>query len=86
MGVRPSGVPNFPQPVHALVLVALGMPILDNLDLKAVAEEAVVHKRAEFLFTTVPLRVGGGAGSPLNPIATFKNFLVNCYQSDCYQN
>ena len=71
LDVRPSGVPNFPQPVHALVLVALGMPILDNLDLKAVAEEAVVHERAEFLFTTAPLRVGGGTGSPLNPIATF---------------
>ena len=71
LDVRPSGVPNFPQPVHALVLVALGMPILDNLDLKAVAEEAYLHERVEFLFTTAPLRVNGGTGSPLNPIATF---------------
>ncbi len=71
LDVRPSGVPNFPQPVHALVLVALGMPILDNLDLKRVAEEAYLHERVEFLFTTAPLRVGGGTGSPLNPIATF---------------
>ena len=71
LDVRPSGVPNFPQPVHALVLVALGMPILDNLDLKRVAEEAYLHERVEFLFTTAPLRVVGGTGSPLNPIATF---------------
>tara|TARA_X000001036_G_scaffold65104_1_gene55766 strand:+ start:53 stop:1036 length:984 start_codon:yes stop_codon:yes gene_type:complete len=71
LDVRPSGVSDFPQPVHALVLVALGMPILDNLDLGAVAEQADLHNRAEFLFTTAPLRVGGGTGSPLNPIATF---------------
>lgn len=71
LDVKPSGVENFPQPVHALVLVALGMPIFDNLDLEAVAEEAVQHGRPEFLLTTAPLRVGGGTGSPLNPIATF---------------
>lgn len=71
LDVRPSGVVNFPQPVHALVLVALGMPILDNLDLEAVAAEAERHDRPEFLFSTAPLRVEGGTGSPLNPIATF---------------
>jgi kynurenine formamidase len=71
LDVRPSGVINFPQPVHALVLVSLGMPIFDNLDLEAVAEQAIIHNRSEFLFTTAPLRVGGGTGSPLNPIATF---------------
>jgi kynurenine formamidase len=71
LDVKPSYVENFPQPVHALVLVALGMPIFDNLDLEAVAEEAVRHGRPEFLLTTAPLRVEGGTGSPLNPIATF---------------
>jgi len=71
LDVKPSGVTNFPQPVHALVLVALGMPIFDNLDLEAVAEQAIIHNRPEFLFSTAPLRVGGGTGSPLNPIATF---------------
>jgi len=49
----------------------LGMPIFDNLDLEAVSEEAQRQGRAEFLFTTAPLRVNGGTGSPLNPIATF---------------
>ena len=55
----------------SLVLVALGMPIFDNLDLEAVAEQAQQQGRTEFLFTTAPLRVTGGTGSPLNPIATF---------------
>ncbi|MDD9888806.1 MAG: cyclase family protein [Gammaproteobacteria bacterium] len=71
LDVKPSGVTDFDSPVHALVLVALGMPIFDNLDLEAVAEEAIRHDRPAFLFTTAPLRVEGGTGSPLNPIATF---------------
>jgi kynurenine formamidase len=71
LDVKPSLVEGYDSPVHALVLVALGMPIFDNLDLEAVAEEAQRQGRAEFLFTTAPLRVNGGTGSPLNPIATF---------------
>ena len=71
LDVKPSLVEGYDSPVHALILVALGMPIFDNLDLEAVAAEAVREGRVEFLFTTAPLRVNGGTGSPLNPIATF---------------
>jgi kynurenine formamidase len=71
LDVKPSQVEGYDSPVHALVLVALGMPIFDNLDLEAVSEQAQQQGRAEFLFTTAPLRVIGGTGSPLNPIATF---------------
>ena len=38
--VMPSGVDGLANPLHELVIVGLGMPILDNLDLDAVAEEA----------------------------------------------
>jgi kynurenine formamidase len=62
---------DFISPTHALFLVAMGTPIFDNLDLEAVAKEAARQNRWEFLLTTAPLRVGGGTGSPLNPIATF---------------
>ncbi len=58
-------------PVHLLVLVALGMPILDNMDLEAVSRATAEHGRWEFLWTASPLRVRTGTGSPLNPIATF---------------
>ena len=71
LDVQPPGMTNFNSPTHALFLVALGTPIFDNLDLEAVAKAAADHNRWEFLFTTAPLRVGGGTGSPLNPIATF---------------
>ena len=68
--VFPSGVEGETHPVHLLVLYALGMPILDNLDLEAVSEAAAARNRWEFLFSAAPIRITRGTGSPLNPIAT----------------
>ena len=59
------------QPIHQLVLIAMGMPIFDNLDLEAVSAEANKRKRWEFHLSAAPLAVTGGTGSPFNPIATF---------------
>ncbi len=69
--VLPSGIDGVAMPIHQLVLVALGMPIFDNLDLEALAEEAARLQRWEFLFVAAPLAVDGATGSPLNPIAMF---------------
>jgi kynurenine formamidase len=69
--VMPSGVEGVNQPIHQLVLIAIGMPIFDNCDLEAVSAEAERQRRWEFLVTAAPLAVGGGTGSPLNPVATF---------------
>ncbi|MEZ5488722.1 MAG: cyclase family protein [Gammaproteobacteria bacterium] len=69
--VMPSGVEGLINPLHALVLVGLGMPLLDNLDLDALAAAARQRNRWEFLFVGAPLRVEGGTGSPLNPLAIF---------------
>ncbi len=69
--VNPSGIEGEPFPLHLLALYAMGMPILDNLDLERLAAEAAKQKRWEFLFTAAPLRIVGGTASPLNPIATF---------------
>jgi len=69
--VMPSGVEGLANPLHELVLVGLGMPILDNLDLEAVARQAAQRNRSTFLFVGAPLRVIGGTGSPLNPLAVF---------------
>lgn len=71
LDVYPSGVEGVGAPVHMLVLVALGMPILDTMDFEAVANAAAERQRWEFLLTAAPLRVPTGTGSPLNPIATF---------------
>ena len=67
----PSGLEVSQSPIHFLVLYGLGMPILDNLDLEELSAEAIQRNRYEFLFVAAPLRVDGGTGSPLNPIATF---------------
>jgi kynurenine formamidase len=69
--VHPSGVDQIAEPIHALVLVAMGMPIFDNLDLEAVSKEAARRNRWEFLVTASPAAVPRATGSVLNPIATF---------------
>ena len=67
----PSGVEGNFLPIHQLTIVALGVRLFDNLDLEALAEEAARQNRWEFMLTAAPIPVEGGAGSPLNPIATF---------------
>jgi kynurenine formamidase len=69
--VLPSGVDGVAQPVHQLLLVAMGMPLFDNVDLDAVAEAAAKRNRWEFLLTAAPLAVDSATGSPLNPLAIF---------------
>ncbi|WP_394375278.1 cyclase family protein [Stutzerimonas frequens] len=70
--VIPSGVEELVVPLHALALVGLGMPMLDNLDLDAASRQARdFDNRWTFLFVAAPLRVEGGTGSPLNPLAVF---------------
>jgi kynurenine formamidase len=69
--VMPSGIDGVVQPIHTLVLVAMGMPIFDNCDLELISKEARRRQRWEFLVTASPLAVPGATGSALNPIATF---------------
>lgn len=46
--VRPTGVEGMRGPIHTLVLVALGVPILDNCDLEELSVAANQRKRWEF--------------------------------------
>jgi len=69
--VRPTGVEGMRGPVHTLVLVTLGVPILDNCDLEALGNAAQQRKRWEFLLTAAPLAAPGATGSALNPMAVF---------------
>ena len=69
--VMPSGVEGVEMPIHQLMLNTLGVWILDNADFEELSKEAEKRERWEFLLTISPLRVVGGTGSPLNPIATF---------------
>ncbi|MEZ5366826.1 MAG: cyclase family protein [Bryobacterales bacterium] len=69
--VAPSGVEGVRQPIHQLMLVAMGTPIFDNCDLEALAAECRKRNRWDFLLTAAPIPVGEGTGSPINPTAVF---------------
>ena len=69
--VLPSGVEGVTMPVHQVLVVAMGVPILDNCDLEALSQKTSALSRWAFLLTAAPLAVEGGTGSPINPIATF---------------
>ena len=56
-------------PMHVLALTAMGVHLLDYLHLRALAGACEEAGRWEFLFVAAPLRIRGGTGSPLNPIA-----------------
>jgi kynurenine formamidase len=58
-------------PIHVLALTAMGVHLLDYLHLRELAAVSEEAGRWEFLFVAAPLRIAGGTGSPLNPIAVF---------------
>lgn len=50
---------------------AMGLWLLDNLDLEALGATAEEFGRGSFLLSLQPLRLEGATGSPLNPVALF---------------
>ena len=67
----PSAAEGIDFPVHVLAINAMGLHLLDWLqfdDLVAVCEEL---GRWSFFCVIAPLRLRGGTGSPVNPIAIF---------------
>ena len=65
----PSSTEGVDFPIHVLAINAMGVHLLDYLqfeDLRGACERA---GRWEFLLVAAPLRIVGGTGSPLNPIA-----------------
>ena len=66
-----SAIPGWPLPLHQCCLVGMGVHLLDNLALAELASACASRNRWAFLFTAAPLRIQGGTGSPINPIALF---------------
>ena len=56
--------------VHASIF-SYGVALLDNALLEPLAEACAEEGRYEFMLTFAPLKVEGGTGSPVNPIALF---------------
>ena len=69
--VLPALEHQWPMPVHICLLVGMGVHLLDNLRLDLLASACASRGRWEFLLTIAPLQIGGGTGSPVNPIAIF---------------
>ncbi|MFD7626718.1 cyclase family protein [Streptomyces sp. NPDC059851] len=65
----PSPVAGVAFPVHVLTMHALGMHLLDYLDLEELAHLCAELGRWHFLCTVAPLRLPAATGSPVNPIA-----------------
>jgi kynurenine formamidase len=66
-----GGGHGFDLPVHLVGLVAMGLWLLDNCDFMELAATCAELGRWEFLFSVLPLRLRGGTGSPVNPVALF---------------
>ena len=63
------GVPNWPFPVHQIGIAGMGLHLVDNMALGELSEACDEAGRWAFLFTLGVLRVPGGTGCPVNPIA-----------------
>lgn len=69
--VRPAPTPGVTSPIHVLAITAMGIPLLDNLDLEELSAACKAEGRYRFMFTVAPLSVPRGTGGPVNPIAVF---------------
>ena len=67
--VIPFEDPTTPLPVHLLCIRDMGLTLGEMFDLEALAADCAADGVWEFLFTAPPLKVSGGVGSPLNPLA-----------------
>ena len=65
----PSSTEGVDFPIHVLALNAMGVHLLDYLQLEDLLDACERAGRWEFLFIAAPLRITGGTGSPLNPLA-----------------
>jgi kynurenine formamidase len=62
--VRPSEAPHN-LPIHSMMLIQHGIYLLENLELEKLAAAGA----AEFAFIVQPLKIKGGTGSAIAPIA-----------------
>ena len=69
--VVPSGYEGLSRPIHVGTLSIMGIHLIDNADLDALAVTADRLGRYEFQFVMGPLVLRRGTASPVNPLAIF---------------
>jgi kynurenine formamidase len=65
----PANDHDWPMPLHSCLLAGAGVHLLDNLHLGRLAAACAERGRWRFQFVVSPLQIGGGTGSPVNPVA-----------------
>jgi kynurenine formamidase len=71
--VQPSEFEPFEliRPVHNVSLVAIGLWLIDNMEISELARTCADHNRWTFFFAMLPWRMKGVTSSATNPIAMF---------------
>lgn len=63
------GIHEWPFPIHQIGITRIGLMLIDNLRLDDLSTACAEEGRWEFLLAVAPLRVPGGTGCPVNPVA-----------------
>lgn len=58
-------------PLHPVLIRDLGLTVGELFWLEDLAQACATEGRWEFMFVAQPLRISGGLGSPINPLAIF---------------
>ena len=74
----PSTTQGVAFPIHVLAINAMGVHLMDYLALEELREACASSERWDFQFVAAPLRIRGGTGSPVNPIAILVHRAVRC--------
>jgi len=67
--VMPCEDPKLPYPLHLLAIRDMGLTFGEMFDLDDLAADCAADGCWEFLLSAPPLKIAGGIGSPVNPIA-----------------
>jgi kynurenine formamidase len=63
------GTPEWPFPIHQIGITGIGLHLIDNLHLDPISQACADRQRWEFFLTVNPIRIPGGTGCPVNPVA-----------------
>jgi len=69
MEVRPNEIPDTYQPLHQVLIPAMGLLVGEIFDLDALAADCAKDGVYEFQFVAPPLPITGAVGAAINPLA-----------------
>ncbi len=70
-GLGGEMVDGWAMPVHQCLIAGMGVHLIDNVEMAALEAACADEGRWSFLLTVAPLRLVGGTGCVVNPIAVF---------------